>query len=143
MNAIRFEDLQTGTLSARAENLENGDIQDLSIKPKSHCLFFDPFVCGNYKVQLRLDFKDLDNRGNPTLDADVYNLCSGKKSKARKVKEVHHTEANKVDERIYQWELEDKSLKLRITLTWRVSVIETLTVRDYCSAKVIRPGENE
>lgn len=39
----------------------------------SQCLFFDPITVGIFTIQLRLDYsaKGMDNRGDPTLDADI------------------------------------------------------------------------
>jgi hypothetical protein len=40
----------------------------------SQCLFFEKFLCGEFEIQLRLDWNQLDEHGGPTLDADVYKI---------------------------------------------------------------------
>jgi hypothetical protein len=118
-----------------------GATQELAIKNRSVCQFFDPFECGDYKVQLRLDWKDLDNQGNPTLDADFKNLCTGKMDKLMRAHPAHHTPAQNDGKRIYLWEFADESRKLQVMLKWSESVTSEANFVDSCSAKVTRAGE--
>lgn len=75
-------------------DLLTGETQEFSTKNDcSACQFFKPFECGGYKVQLRLDWKDLDNQGNPVLDADFKNPSTDKMDKSMRAHPAHHTPA--------------------------------------------------
>lgn len=139
MKPLSLADLQSGIVRAWATNVLTGATQELTIKDGSVCQFFEPFKCGGYEVQLRLDWKGLDNQGNPTLDADFYKLCTGKMDKTMKAHPAHHTQAQGVRERIYPFDFAD--LKLQVKLSWSESVTEVQNFVDSCSAIVIRAGE--
>ncbi len=141
MKPLTPEDLQSGTVRARVTDVLTGASQELTTKNGSVCQFFELFECGGYKVQLRLDWKDIDRQGNPTLDADFYNLSSGMMDKSMRGQSVHHTPAQGDGERTYLWEYADDLRKLRVTLTWSVSVTSELNLGDFCSAEVTREGE--
>ncbi len=142
MRSLSPTDLQSGLVRAWATNLSTGETQELTIKNGSVCQFFDPFKCDGYEIQLRLDWKDLDNQGNPTLDADFKNPCTGKMDKSMRAHPAHHTHAQGDRERIYPWDFTDKLIKLRVTLNWLESVTEVTNFVDYTSAKVTRAGED-
>ncbi len=141
MKPLKPEDLQTGTMRAQATDMLTGASQELTTKNGSVCQFFEPFECGGYKVQLRLDWKDIDRQGNPMLDADFYNLSTGTMDKSMRGKPAHHTPAQGDGERTYLWEYADDLRKLRVTLTWSVSTTGTLSFGGSCSAEVIRDGK--
>ncbi len=136
MNPLTPKDLESGTVRAWATTT-----QELTTKQGSVCQFFEPFECGGYKVVLRLDWKDLDSQGNPMLDADFYNLSTDKIDKSMTAQPAHHTQAQGEGERTYLWEFADESRKLRVTLTWLVSITAVVKFSDSCSAKVISAGE--
>ncbi len=141
MKPLKPEDLQSGTVRAWAMDLLTGASQELTTKNGSVCQFFEPFECGGYKVQLRLDWKDIDKQGNPTLDADFYNLTTGMMDKSMRGQPVHHTLAQGNGERTYLWEYADDLRKLRVTLIWSVSVTNELNLEDCCSVEMAREGK--
>ncbi len=128
-------------MRAFATDLSTETTQELTTKNGSVC-FFEPFVCGDHKVQLRLEWKDLDNQGNPTLDADFYSLKTGEMDKSMKAHVAHHTLlAQSGGERTYVWEYADESRRLRVTLIWSMSVTCGAKTDVSTSAQVIRPGD--
>jgi hypothetical protein len=38
----------------------------------SQCIWIGEYFDGDFRISLRLDWKDLDRKGNPTLDADIW-----------------------------------------------------------------------
>ena len=84
VNPLAVEDLQSGSVRALATNVSTGVTQELTTRNGSSCHFFEPFECSGYEVRLRLDWKDLDDQGNPTLDADFYSLNTGAMDKSMK-----------------------------------------------------------
>jgi hypothetical protein len=135
------EDLQSGTVRAFATDLSSGAIQELTTRNRSVCHFFEPFECGGHEVRLRLDWKDLDSQGNPTLDADFYMLDTGEMDKSMKAHVAHHTPAQSEGERAYEWEYADESRRLRVTLIWSVSGICVAKTDVSFSAEVTRAGD--
>lgn len=134
-------DLQSGIVRAWATNVLTGATQELTTKKgRNVCHFFEPFKCVGYEVWLRLDWKDLDSQGNPTLDADFYNPSTGKKDKSMKAHPAHHTQAQGDRERTYLWKFADELRKLRVTLIWSESVTSVANFSDSCSAKQTRAG---
>ena len=144
MISLSPNDLQCGIVRAKATDLLIGEVQELKTKnDRSTCQFFEPFICGGYKVQLRLDWKDLDNQGNPTLDADFINPYTDKHDKSMRANPAHHTRAQVDRRRIYQWVFEDEQTKLlQVELTWSESLTSSGNFSDFCSAKLTRAGEN-
>jgi hypothetical protein len=138
------KDLQSGIVRAWATNLLTGETQELTTKnDRSTCQFFKPFECGGYKIQLRLHWKDLDNQGNPMLDADFINPSTDKMDKTMRADPAHHTPAQGDGERIYLWEFKDadESRKLRVMLAWSESLTTTGHLSDVCSNKLFREGK--
>ncbi len=134
------EDLQSGVVRAWATDVLTGATQELTTKKERNvCHFFEPFKCGDYRIQLRLDWNDPDSQGNPTLDADFFDLCKCKLDKTMKKHPAHHTHAQ--GGRTYIWEFEDDQIKLRVTLKWSESGISEAKLVDSCSAKQTRAGE--
>jgi hypothetical protein len=137
MIPLSREDLQSGIVRAWATDMLTGETQELTTRDGSACQFFEAFKCGGYKIQLRLDWKDLDSLGNPTLDADFSKPCTGKKVKPKRVALAHHTQAQGDGKRTYIWE----SRKLRVTLNWSESMNEEANLVDFCSNILTRDGE--
>jgi hypothetical protein len=119
VSPVTNEDLQSGSVRALVTDVSTGVTQELTTRKDSSCLFFEPFECAPYEVRLRLDWKDLDEQGNPTLDADFYHLKTGAMDKPMKKHAAHHTSAGAAGGRIYEWEFADEFRHLRVTLTWR------------------------
>ncbi len=141
MSPLRPEDLQSGRVRAFATDLLSGTKQDLTTRNRSVCHFFEAFECGGYRVQLRLDWTDLDSQGNPTLDADFYSLKTGEMDKSMKAHVAHHTPSQSGGERTYHWDFAGETIRLRVTLIWSVSVTCGVATYDFVSAEVIRPGD--
>lgn len=134
-------DLQCGTVRVKAMDLLLGKAQELTTKNGSTCLFFEPFMCGDYTVQLRFDFHDLDNQGNPMLDADFINPNTGKHDKSMRAHPAHHTQAQVDGSRIYQWEFgEAQKMLLRIELVWSISLLSPVGFTDVCTNELTRAG---
>lgn len=143
MKSLSPIDLQCGLVRSIVTDLSNGETQELTIKnDRSTCQFFECFMCGDYRVQLRLDWKDLDNQGNPTLDADFINPNTGKHYKSMKAHPSHHTQAQGDGERSYTWEFADESKKLRVVVIWSESVTSTAGFIDSCSVTQTRVGKD-
>ncbi|MCX5973344.1 MAG: hypothetical protein NTU59_01465 [Coprothermobacterota bacterium] len=141
MSPLTKEDLRSGLVHASAMDLSTGKIEELSTRPRSICHFFEPFVCGSYRICLRLDWKDLDGQGNPILDADFYYLGTDKIVKSMKAHEAHHTMAQGDEDRTYEWEFADESRKLRVTLAWSMSFSIAVKANVSLSMKVFRAGK--
>ena len=136
------KDIQSGALHARAINLLTGEIQDLITRDRSDfCLFFEPFKSGGYSVWLRLDWKDQDSHGNPTLDADFHYPDTDKIDKSMKKHPAHHTTAEGTGSRIYAWEFADEVRKIRIELEWSVFINESVHLDDRIEVEKENPGQ--
>lgn len=98
-------------------------------------------MLGPYKIHLRLHWEELDNQGNPTLDADFYDLTTGKKDKSKKKDKAHHTKATIIDgKRIYEWKFNGELKIIQITLTYSLPITITGKADISCSATVTRAG---
>ena len=137
MTPLTLEDLQSGSVRAFATDLLTHSTQRLSIRPDSRCHFFDPFVSGDFQVQLRLDWNDLDSHGNPMLDADFYSLATGKMDKTMKQHPAHHTESDDGHSRIYKWVFKDIERQLQIMLALSKSVSDTLGIRETVAHRIV------
>jgi hypothetical protein len=136
------QDLRSGVVHAQATDLLTGKSEELVTKPRSICHFFEPFVSGGYDVRLRLDWKDRDSQGNPRLDADFYDLTTGKMAKSMRAHEAHHTTAALDDQgRTYAWDFGSDSRSMRVTLTWSVAATCEVRVTATCDVQVIRAGD--
>lgn len=125
---------------ARAVDLLTGETQELTIK-NERSTFFEPFKCGVYQVQLRLDWKDPDNQGNPMLDADFKHPNTGKHDKLMRTHPTHHTQAQIDGKRIYQWVFEDEQRKLlQVEITWSISLNSAVCLTDECTNVLTRAG---
>jgi len=126
-------------VSAKVTFLPSEEEHILCTKPNSNCHFFERFEVKNDTIQLRLDWNDLDINGVPTLDADFYNLDTGKKRSLKgKRQEAHHTKAIENKGRTYEWVFAECKLNFIVTLVFSVSITEGLQVTDTCTSEVIR-----
>ena len=104
-------------------NKDTGETEILSERKGSYCQFMDEFCFGEFFIQLRLDWKDQDNRyQEPTLDADIYtkNALSGEKRKYKSQNDMwHHTKIEKDEEGnfIYHFSFKRLDLVLRRRIT--------------------------
>jgi hypothetical protein len=141
MSPISIEDLQSGSVRALATDIAAGVTQELKTKEGSKCHFFESFECAGYKVRLRLDWKDLDDHGNPIMDADFYHPKTCAIDKSMKAHRAHHTRAGASGERIYEWEFADQSRHLQVTLIWCKALSSELTMQASLSSSLIRADE--
>lgn len=120
--------------------IHTGEVQTLTPRNGSACLFFSAFIAGNDQIQLRLDWTALDINGQPTLDADFRDVETGRYRHSLKGRrrDVHHTSALPGDERCYMWAFMDVSHHFSVAVTWLATVSEKLNATDSCSATVLR-----
>ncbi len=127
--------------SAFATNINTNETQELWVRERSYCHFFEPFEVAGYLVKLRLDWKDLDEQGRPTLDADFYNAISEKKLKnSGKRRSAHRTKSTSQFGRIYEWEFKTENLRLKVVLHYTVALHDELEIADVVVADVYRNG---
>lgn len=126
------------------EFLDTGETITLGTRPRpdSTCHFFDPFIVENDTITLRLHWQDIDQNGNPTLDADFLNNNTGKTRKRLKDKrkEVHHTSSIKDGGRSYCWDFKDCKRSFKVRVAWISSVTENICPNDDASIEIKRSG---
>lgn len=120
--------------------IDTGEVQTLTPRNGSACLFFSPFIAGNDEIQLRLDWTALDSNGQPTLDADFRDVQTGRHRRSLKGKrrDAHHTNTSPGGGRCYEWEFMAVSRQFSVAVTWLAMVLENLNATDSCSATVVR-----
>ncbi|WP_319574401.1 hypothetical protein [uncultured Desulfobacter sp.] len=139
MKPISRGELQNNIQSAEVFFDDKCQPQILGVKKDSYCHFFDPFIIGDDDVKLRLDWNDLDSNGYPTLDADFYDIKTGKQKKLKSARlKAHHTKASTGKGRAYEWRFNGASYKFRIVVHWVASSSEKITIGDEVTAKVIK-----
>jgi len=144
LKPIKPGELEQHIKSATVEFLDTREIITLKTKLKSICHFFEPFQIENDTINLRLDWSDIDENGNPTLDADFYDSNTNKKRRLKgERKDVHHTSSIKGEGRMYCWEFKNYQRPFQITVCWLASISATVNVGCTMTAKVIRSTDNE
>lgn len=139
MDSIRRGELENNISSATVIFNDTGEIYNLSTKPNSSCHFFNRFTVGNDDIQLRLDWSELDQNGQPTLDADFINKKKGKhRSITGKRKSAHHTTALPGQGRCYEWTFEDYSRQFSVKIVWLAKLTEKIQISDFMSAEIIK-----
>ena len=117
----------TEIISVSLIDVDTGEESQLSEKENRNCHFKEPFMIGKYRIQLRIHWKDVDKNGEPMLDADIWTEENGKKKFLKKRKTPSHHTKKEFDEtlgeKIYTFEFEDTSLRLRT----KKSVAKTVT----------------
>jgi hypothetical protein len=106
--------------NATAINCSTGKEEVLTTKQNSRCHFFQRFATDGFEVGMRLDWGDIDENGNPMLDADFFRPGSNNPVKQMKKIEAHHTCKHldpSVDKFVYIFEYESLKLRLIIQLT--------------------------
>jgi hypothetical protein len=123
---------------------DTGESRTLDTRQGSSSHFFPRFVVGDDEIQLRLDWSELDADGQPTLDADFIGRQTGKHRALRgRRRDAHHTAASLGSARSYEWEFDGFSRHFSVTVSWRVSVSETLSFTSTFSAEVIRASDRK
>jgi hypothetical protein len=141
MEPIRRGDLKNIIDSACVICLDTGETQELSTKGASYCLFFEPVNIGDYKILFRLDWSDLDKGGNPTLDADFYDIETNKKlPNIGERRPAHHTNNKNPNIRVYEWEFKDIKWPFKVVVRWLAKVEEKIGISDKVSCEVYRNG---
>ena len=100
--------------------LDNGEEKTLSQKPLgsgglSQNLFFERFQHGRYTIQLRLHWtkKSMNEYGDPTLDADIYDENGENYTESRK--DWHHTsKTNDGGLWVYEWKFQNLLLRFKL-----------------------------
>lgn len=146
---VQMEPIRRGTLEDNIESatvtfIDTGEAYVLKTRAGSACHFFDRFSVGDDDIQLRLDWSDLDNSGQPMLDADFIDRETGKHRSVRgKRQSAHHTASTPGAGRCYMWEFDGAGRRFSVTVTWLASVTEELYLGDSCSADVIRAADRD
>lgn len=141
MEPIRRGDLKNIIDSACVIRLDTGDTQELSTKGASYCHFFDPVKIEGYKIIFRLDWSDLDKGGNPTLDADFYDIETNKKMpNIGERRPAHHTNTNNHKVRVYEWVFKDVKRPFKVVVRWLAKIDEKIGFSDNVTCEVYRKG---
>lgn len=114
--------LDPGTEIKSVEIIDVDTNEKISLYEKigSRCHFRDKFKYKNYFVQLRLDWSDIDNYGEPVLDADIWTEVSGKKIFKRKG--VWHHTKKEIDKKTNQWKYVFKFEDLELHLITKKTI---------------------
>jgi hypothetical protein len=87
----------------------------------SQCLFFEKFAIDGFEIQLRLDWNRLDENGDPTLDADVY---EGEKKYLHDRDKWHHTPKKLTGEGwLYDWEFRGLRRRFKVQTTMNKHIL--------------------
>lgn len=127
--------------SAFAINMDTDEKQELAVRDGSYCHFFEPIEVVGHIVKLRLDWGDLDDEGRPTLDADFYDVESGKKLRnSGNRRPAHRTKASSESGRVYEWQFSSENLRLKVVVHCTLQLHDELKVLDVAVADVYRNG---
>jgi hypothetical protein len=76
---------------ARLINVLSNKEFALTTKPGKCCHFVERFFHEGYEIVLRIDWSDMNQSGDPMLDADFYTPGETKPLDDKQFKRVHHT----------------------------------------------------
>ena len=93
----------------------------------SYCHFRHTTKYENYFVQLRLDWHDKDEHGEPTLDADIWTFVSGRKISVEKGS--WHQTRKTIDEGSSQWLYIFKFKNLKLHIITKKTIAKSLTAK--------------
>lgn len=131
-------EIKENILSATVTFNDTGDTYVLKTRPGSACHFFERFEVGDDYIQLRLDWRDLDQNGQPTLDADFINRKTHKHRSLRgKRLYSHHTASLPGKGRSYEWKFNGFGLRFSVKVIWLASASESFQMSDFLSAEMI------
>lgn len=118
---------------------DSGEVVTLTTRGASPQHFFPEFNVGNDVIQLRFDWKDVDSRGQPMLDADFKDGATGNHRSLKGDRQLaHHTESLPSDGRVYKWVFRGFSREFNVAITWCVSVSETAKITESLDAVITR-----
>lgn len=144
MKPIRKGELKSFISSAKVIRLDTGEIIELSTKGESYCHFFDPITIEDIKIIFRIDWSMLDAGGNPTLDADFYDIEKNiKLSKEGERYTAHHTETTDINVRVYEWRFREIRWPFKLLVSWILKAHDELQVSDFALCEVYRHQARE
>lgn len=144
MEPLNHGELEDNISSATVTFSDTGETCVLQPRPGSVCHFFERFTVGDDDIQLRLDWSDLDNNGQPTLDADSIDKQTGKhRSLKGKRQCAHHTASSPGKGRCYEWVFDGSSRRFSVEVVWLANVSDGLGFGDFCSAEVISAADRK
>ncbi len=139
MEPIKRRQLEHHIYCAAVEFSDTGESKTLETKEDSVCHFFEPFHVGNDVINFRLDWSDIDENGNPTLDADFRDKDTNKIRHLKgERRDAHHTPSTGGKERIYCWEFKDCKRPFKLNVGWLLSATATIGVNCTVSLEVKR-----
>lgn len=133
--------LESAILGVSVTDLNTRIVRGLTARQGSACHFFEKFRAGTYDVQLRLDWKDIDSNGHPTLDADFIDPTTGKHHHSMVKHPAHHTESTSAEDRTYCWKFGAHEVRVKVSVSWLASVAENTNASMTCNASVIRAAD--
>jgi hypothetical protein len=140
----RMEPISPGQLQDKISGVtvtfeDTQEVLPLDTRMGSANHFFPTFICGVDEIQLRLDWTDIDNNGQPRLDADFIDPSTGKHRAIKgKRKDTHHTDATPGGSREYKFEFNGFSRCFTVAVGWRETVAEVIHLEDSCDAEIIQ-----
>ena len=136
------EELRTSIASVVVTDTETGDAWKLSTRADSACHFFEPFAAGGDSVELRLHWSDIDDNGQPRLDADFLDPATGKhRSLTGARRYAHHTDAEAGGPRHYVWEFAGLRRQLVVAVSWLAAGVVSANASVSGRATVIRASD--
>lgn len=111
-------------VSAIAIDRKTGKQEPLTTRPGSYCHFFEKFPADGFNIQLRLDWKDVGESGDPTLDADFFHPGDDKPIEKMRGIAAHHTRKD-LNHGRFQYKFEYGSVRLQIEV--RLGIVRTAT----------------
>lgn len=116
---------ETSIARVQVTDVDSGETFDLHTKEGSTCHFFERFEAGDYLIQLRLHWRDRDEKGHPKLKADFIDPATGKHDHSMDRDPAHHTTSADCEERTYVWEFADVAKRFTVAVTWSLSASAT------------------
>jgi hypothetical protein len=104
---------------ARLINVLSNKEFALTTKPEKCCHFVERFFHEGYEIVLRIDWSDMNQSGDPMLDADFYTPGETKPLEDKQLKCLHHTskKPNADGLWVYDFKFADLSLQLYLKVT--------------------------
>ena len=144
MKPIRRGEIEDNISSATVTFSDTSATCVLKARPGSACHFFERFTVGDDDIQLRLDWSDLDNNGQPRLDADFIDKKTGKhRSLKGKRQSAHHTDSSSGTDRCYEWVFDRISRRVSVKVGYIATVSDGLGFGDFCSAEATSAADRK
>src|SRR5206468_8512277 len=107
-------------VAARLVSVASNKELALTTRSESCCHFVERFLHGKYEIGLRIDWSDMDQSRDPTLDADFFTPGNTKALREPQFTYVHHTRKTWNADTgllVYDFNFADLNLQLRLELT--------------------------